>query len=198
METENCLGQQVVGHCTEFLKKIHSDVTFSTRIITALHLMNIWYLLRVIPFLLSQVQSFLRSFSTLGLRVCLSVCVHADAIFSKFVIFVIVRTSLQDVCGTGSPKGPASYWLPEKLKIIPTDPLSVPGHGVSRSVGGGQTIISPPATFGSMAYHWTPALHDEERNPGSNASSFQRYEERVRRHLPSQHPWREAWIGHLL
>ena len=107
--------------------KIHSGVKVSTRIMTALHLMNIWYLLRVIPLSLSQVQSFLRSFSTLGLRVCLSVCVHANAIFSRFVI---VRTSLQDVCGTGSPKGPASYWLPEKLKIVPSDPLSVPGHGV--------------------------------------------------------------------
>ena len=66
--------------------KIHSGVKFSTRIMTALHLMNIWYLLRAIPFSLSQIQSFLRSFSTLGVRVCLSVCVHADAIFIKFVI----------------------------------------------------------------------------------------------------------------
>ena len=44
--------------------KIHSGVKFSTRIMTALRRMIIWYLLRVIPFLLSQVQTFLMSFST--------------------------------------------------------------------------------------------------------------------------------------
>ena len=39
--------------------KIHSGVMFSTRIMTALPLMNIWYLLRAIPFSLSPLLSVL-------------------------------------------------------------------------------------------------------------------------------------------